>query len=94
MKGVSDYAIVYDISSNSERRKVRKLLRGFGFPVQKSVFECRMNKRIKRELIRRLQQLNLGTGFVKIYRLEYSSRGEVIGVNRRKDIDAGPAFII
>lgn len=94
MKGVSDYTVVYDISSNEERTKVDKILKGFGFRVQKSVFECRMNKRGKEELIEKLEKLSIKTGFVKIYRLEYSSKNEIIGDRKKKSIDNGYAFII
>lgn len=45
MKGISDYTVVYDITAHRERRKVEKTLKDFGFRIQKSVFECRMNKR-------------------------------------------------
>ena len=31
MKGIGDYAVVYDISSDRERRRVEKVLNGFGF---------------------------------------------------------------
>jgi len=67
MRGISDYAVVYDITNDLERTKVDKVLQGFGFRVQKSVFECRMDKKIKNELIKRLQELNIKTGFIKIY---------------------------
>lgn len=94
MKGISDYTAVYDITSNAERAKVDKTLKGFGFRVQKSVFECRMNKRIKNELIEKLERLNIKTGFIKIYRLEYTSKNQIIGIKKGKDIDDGNAFII
>ncbi|MBU0567270.1 CRISPR-associated endonuclease Cas2 [bacterium] len=48
---MADYAIVYDISSDSERARVDKTLKGFGFRVQKSVFECRLNRRGRNELL-------------------------------------------
>ena len=54
MRGVSDYAVVYDITSDTERGKVDKVLKGFGFRIQKSVFECRLNKRGRNELIGRV----------------------------------------
>lgn len=94
MKGVSDYAVVYDISCDNERAKVDKVLKNFGFRIQKSVFECRLNKKAKEELIARLESLNIKTGFIKIYRLEYSFKTPVIGEKKENDIDAGAAFII
>jgi CRISPR-associated protein Cas2 len=94
MKGVSDYAVVYDITANGERRKVEKVLKGFGFRIQKSVFECRMDRRSKEELIKKLEKLDLKTGFVKIYRLEYSWKNCVIGEEKKKNVDEGNAFIV
>ncbi|KKO18861.1 MAG: CRISPR-associated protein, partial [Candidatus Brocadia fulgida] len=64
MKGISDYAVVYDITSDAERERVDKVLKGFGFRVQKSVFECRLNKRGRDELIGRLEGLHIKTGFI------------------------------
>ncbi|OOP55087.1 MAG: CRISPR-associated endonuclease Cas2 [Candidatus Brocadia carolinensis] len=94
MRGVSDYAVVYDITSDAERGKVDKVLKGFGFRIQKSIFECRLNKRGRNELIDRLEKLQIKTGFIKVYRLEYSSKDTVIGQQKKADIDDGHAFII
>jgi len=94
MSSVSDYAVVYDITSDAERSRVDKTLKSFGFRVQKSVFECRLTKKGKEELIQKLENLNIETGFIKIYRLEYSFRSPVIGEKEKADIDDGNAFII
>jgi CRISPR-associated protein Cas2 len=94
MKGVADYAVVHDISSDSERLKVNNVLEGFGFRVQKSVFECRMEKKGKNDLIAALNKLNIKTGFIKIYKLEYQCKTNVIGKEKEKDIDGKNAFII
>lgn len=94
MKGVSDYAVVYDITSDSERSSVNRTLKDFGFRVQKSVFECRLRRRDRDELIERLKGLDIKTGFIKVYRLEYFSRNSIIGVKSGKDVDGGHAFII
>ena len=95
MKQAADYAVVYDITSDEERRKVDKILKGFGFRVQKSVFECLLNKRGRTELIEKLETLEIKTGFIKIYQLYYSSKTPVIG-DKTKDnkIDDYNAFII
>jgi CRISPR-associated protein Cas2 len=91
---ISDYAVVYDITSDTERARVDKLLKGFGFRAQKSVFECRLDKRGKQDLIEKLQEINLQTGFIKIYRLEFSSKTDVIGRKEEPGIDDENAFII
>lgn len=90
----ADYAVVYDIISDAERARVHRALKGFGFRVQKSVFECRMGRRERDELLKKLKALDIKTGFIKVYRLEYSSKRETIGVHGKKDIDSGNAFII
>jgi CRISPR-associated protein Cas2 len=94
MKGIADYAVVYDISSDAERSRVDNLLKSFGFRVQKSVFECRLDRKGKLELIKKLKELSIKTGFVKVYRLEYQNRAEVIGDEKRQSVDSGPAFIV
>lgn len=95
MPRFSDYAVVYDISDDLERARVDKVLKGFGFRIQKSVFECRMDKRTKEELLEKLSNLNIQTGFIKIYRLEHSfNKGKVIGVKDKDDIDSGCAFVV
>ena len=94
MRGIADYAVVYDITSDAERRRVNKILKGFGFGIQKSVFECRMNKKWKDDLIEVLKKLDIQTGFVKVYRLEYSSQNCVIGKTEDTDVDNGCVFIV
>jgi CRISPR-associated protein Cas2 len=94
MKGVSDYAVVYDITDNGERQRVAKTLKDFGFRAQKSVFELRLNKTAKKRLMGRLEKLEIKTGFIKIYRLEHTWRGEVIGKGPEKNIDSGNVFIV
>jgi CRISPR-associated protein Cas2 len=34
------YLVCFDIVDNRDRRKVVKIIRGYGYRVQKSVFEC------------------------------------------------------
>lgn len=93
-RGVSDYAVVYDISDDKERSRVQKALKNFGFRVQKSVFECRMDRAGVRTLVERLERMKIATGFIKIYRLEYSTRPAVIGDGGVEEIDSKNAFII
>jgi CRISPR-associated protein Cas2 len=94
MRGVGDYAVVYDISSDRERAKVDRVLKGFGFRVQKSVYECRLDRRGKKELIRKLEALQVRTGFIKIYQLEYQWKPAVIGKEQAPGPDEGPAFVV
>jgi CRISPR-associated protein Cas2 len=94
MRGVDDYAVVYDISCDRERRRVDRTLKGFGFRVQKSVFECRLNIRSRKDLQDKLEQLAVKTGFIKLYRLEYSTKNICVGEMAQKSLDDGSAFIV
>jgi CRISPR-associated protein Cas2 len=94
MRGISDYAVVYDISDDKERRRVDKVLAEYGFRIQKSVYECRMSARLRKELVYRLEHLELASGWVKMYRLEYSLRNTVIGTGATTSPDDGPVFIV
>ncbi|BCB96570.1 hypothetical protein JZK55_14920 [Dissulfurispira thermophila] len=90
----SDYAVVYDITDDLERARVDKVLKGFGFRIQKSVFECRLDRKNRDELIKKLNALNIQTGFIKIYRLEYSYKSNIIDVKDTDDIDDGYVFVV
>jgi len=65
MKNVSDYAVAYDITDDKEREKIARLLKNYGFRVQKSVFECRLTRKDKQRLIDELEGLNIKTGSIK-----------------------------
>lgn len=94
MSSFSDYAVVYDISDEKERLRVAKVLKNYGFRIQKSVFEVRLTRSGKTRLIENLQKLEVKTGFIKIYRLDCTLKNNVIGVKEKDDFDAGSAFIV
>jgi CRISPR-associated protein Cas2 len=49
--------VCYDISSDHRRTKVAHLLDGYGFRVQKSVFECHLDHRHEIAMRRELDEL-------------------------------------
>ena len=79
MKCPQDYVIAYDLSDNKERNRVSKLLKGYGFRVQKSLFEIRATKTTLRQLTRALQKLQLESGFARIYPLGFRTPPLSIG---------------
>jgi len=94
MKKVATYVVVYDISNNKERRKINNILIGFGFRVQKSVFECKLNKRYYLQLIQELKRLDIKTGFIKIYKKEKLRKDDIIGIpSKNSTIDDKNAYI-
>ncbi len=94
MRGVADYVVVYDISDDKERSHVDKILKGFGFRYQKSVFECRMSMKMRDDLVKILGNLNIQTGYIKIYKRDWDSKNYVIGNAPQENIDDFTAFII
>ena len=73
------YVVAYDVADDGEREKVAKILQGFGDRVQKSVFECRLTVAMRNRLAARLENLELATGGVLLYRVHDHSRTIAIG---------------
>ncbi|MDI6714686.1 MAG: CRISPR-associated endonuclease Cas2 [Thermodesulfovibrio sp.] len=92
-KRFEEYVVVYDISDDKERAKVDKVLKKYGFRVQKSVFECKLTTALKRQLIEQLRELKIQTGFIKIYLLTDIVDAKTMG-NPPPSIDDKDAFII
>ncbi|MHB2156363.1 CRISPR-associated endonuclease Cas2 [Calditrichota bacterium GD2] len=70
--------VAYDIVSDKRRRRVMKCLKGMGFHVQKSVFECLLSedqvKRLKKLLLREVDEEE---DTVRIYVLPEDLKSEV-----------------
>jgi CRISPR-associated protein Cas2 len=92
MKEQPEFAVVYDVSDDKERRKVDRVLTGYGFRVQKSVFECRLSRGDKAQLIRQLTALHLKTGSIKIYRVYAGTESVVVGLPVNNP-DDDPAYV-
>lgn len=88
------YLAVFDISDNRERRRLAKHLEGFGFRVQKSVFECRLTRSGARRLQTGVDKLGLKTGTLLLYRLGTDfnpcRHGREVAPDRR----SGHAFVV
>ncbi len=91
MKAAAEFAICYDISNDAERARVDRFLKGFGFRVQKSVFECRLTRSGKVAVVDGLRRMDLRSGSVKIYRIYGGSASVVVG-QPMANPDAGFAF--
>lgn len=86
------YVVAYDVSDDRERLRVDKVLGGFGFRVQKSVYECRLSRHARGQLRERLENLQLRSGFVLGWRLASAQRDLAVG-NAPPLPDADAAFI-
>lgn len=92
MMRTGKYVAAYDISVDRERRRVDNVLKQYGFRIQKSVFECVLSLNDRALMIRELEHLNISSGFVKIYKREYTFPGRVIGC-APPDPDAGMIYL-
>jgi CRISPR-associated protein Cas2 len=92
MKEQPEFAVVYDVSDDRERCNVDRVLKGFGFRAQKSVFECKLSRAERRELESKLNALVLKTGSIKIYRIYGGASHTVIGLPNQS-IDDQPAYV-
>jgi len=74
--------ISYDIVEDRRRNRVMKILKGCGFHVQKSVFECILSEAAFKRLRKRLErEIDLKTDSIRIYRLcgECRKQVEILG---------------
>ncbi|OQX07114.1 MAG: CRISPR-associated endonuclease Cas2 [Desulfobulbaceae bacterium A2] len=89
------HLVAYDIEDDRERLRTGKLLEGFGRRVQKSVFECLLDRRRRRDLALALESLELDSGFVLVYRVsEQSPRAAFGRVPPQLPDDDEHAFVI
>ncbi len=93
MSRSSLYVVVYDVSEDAERNQVDRVLAGYGFRVQKSVYEIRVSKYIRKNLIRELEKLEIKSGGILLYRADGNERYAAVGINQPAP-DHEVAFII
>ena len=74
--------VAYDVTSDRRRTRLHKQLKGFGTPVQYSVFECLLTEQQFRELrtaVRRTVQAQQDT--VRYYRLCENCQDKIVAIN-------------
>lgn len=88
--------VSYDITDDKRRRKISKILGGYGFRVQYSVYECELDVRKIADLRKRLKPLvKSGVGeSVRFYLLcaDCAKRVKVLGTETAQEL--GPVVII
>ena len=75
--------VAYDIVSNKRRRRVMKKLKGMGFHVQKSVFECFLDdSQIDRLRLEMQREIDADRDTVRIYKMpsQFTTEVEIIGI--------------
>lgn len=62
--------VCYDIPDDKRRTRLSKALEGFGYRVQKSVFECEVSPQLYEKMQRRVKKIvNVGEDSVRYYHL-------------------------
>lgn len=83
--------ISYDITSDKRRRKIAKILEGYGYRVQYSVFECDITKKQLTELKTRLRPLvnTKSNESIRIYPLHSDTVNKIhiLGKDHYKTLD-------
>lgn len=80
--------IIYDIVDDKKRSKISKLLKGYGYRIQRSVFECNLTKVRYLNMISKLSKLvNEDTDLVKVYKLNKMVEIKSWGNEEIKDDD-------
>ncbi len=77
---IANYIVAYDISDDTERRAVDRILIGYGFRVQKSVFSCSLSRGERERFLTALRGLELKTGNIMIWRTQANAQRIDVGV--------------
>ena len=75
----AQYIATYDVTEDRERERVARLLEGYGFRVQYSVFELRLTRRLREELLASLNALEIQSGHIYVYRRDPSAKRFQVG---------------
>ncbi len=74
-----NYLVVYDICAAKRLRRVEKLMRSYGYRVQKSVFECDMDAKTLQHLQNRADNLiDEEKDSIRVYPLPGQARQEQV----------------
>ncbi len=85
------FVISYDIEDDRSRSHIASILSGYGQRVQKSVFECELDKKLYDELIKRLQK-RLKNGNIRIYQICAVCRRQAKGLGDVLIVDPPAGF--
>lgn len=90
---VHRYTVAYDLTDDRERRRVDRLLKGWGQRVQKSVFLVAVNRYGAKTLKAELDRLTLKSGTILMIRLQAGVPIESSGIHFT-DPDTEAAYIV
>ena len=73
------YIVAYDVTDDKERRKVSRVLDGYGHSVQKSVYICHIGETLHRKMLKSLNELDVKTGVLLCWKMPDTAEPEKIG---------------
>ena len=89
------WIVAYDTPSDRRRRKLARLLEGYGTRVQWSVFECRLREDEVKVLVGRLSRLiHAGEDSVRLWPLPESSSARIQQLGRAQTATTWSDLII
>lgn len=85
--------VIYDIVNDKKRTQLVKYLEGYGYRVQKSAFEVRLNTALYRELVKWIDFFKLTQGdSIRIYELRQQDQIKIFG--KKKELVCADVIII
>lgn len=89
------YVVSYDISNDTRRRRLARLLGRHGSRVQRSVFECELDERKLEQLSERIRDEITGSerGNVRVYRICGRCESRAFGLGAVDRPDEHQAFV-
>lgn len=84
--------IIYDITDNRRRRKLDKLLRSYGFRVQKSAFEAIIRKSTYKKLLSVIPDYATEEDSIRVYKI--IGKGTVFTFGKKERIPDEDTIII
>ncbi len=85
--------VIYDVVNDKKRNKLAKLLKGYGFRIQKSAFEAKISASKYRKLIKELEVFWHTGDCIRVYKLV--GDGQVITIGKpRVNVDIDDVIIL
>jgi len=79
--------VIYDIIDNRRRQRLAKLLKGYGYRIQKSAFECLLTNRKYLKLVDEIEKLKEDDDLIKVYKLHSDVEIRTYGDMKRVEED-------
>ncbi|MCL2045536.1 MAG: CRISPR-associated endonuclease Cas2 [Oscillospiraceae bacterium] len=93
-KGLKYYVLViYDISNNKRRNNLSKIMKSFGFRVQKSAFEARLSESKYNKMLKKIESIVAENDNIRIYKLRGNGAVTVLGKDDDEIDDEGVIII-